>query len=643
MIKPARINSKGMTPALTRAAMLLSAAVAIVACDGANQGVQIGTGQRPDPVVVDFPIAYVKAPLPVDNQGDFVQPDLRELLTFEFGADLYIKDRASPSTEPVNVTGDLMQGLAAVRDVDIAYDGSAVVFAMRGPVDLNLALDDDDQPTWNIWEYVFETRNLRRVIPLDITADAGHDISPHYLPDGRILFSSTRQLRSKAVLLDEGKQAFEAQDEDVDEPAFLLHVMNADGTGIEQVSFNQSHDMDPSVLSNGQIVFSRWDHAGRNNAINLYRMNPDGSQLEMLYGQNSHDTGTNGEVIQFTRPREIENGQVMAVIRPFTNSAGGGDIIIIDTPVYLENTQPTRDYPGLSGPAQARATITNVSTVAGEISTGGRYDTVYPIQDGTGRMLVSWSQCRLTDIVDPNVQPPVPVLYYPCTAENLMNPDYEEADPIYGVWIYDPRDDTQLPVVPPEEGFIFTGPWLAADPRAVPPVILDQENSFPGDPALVSDGAAVISIRSVYDMDGISTLDIDVTADPTQTTADQRPARFLRVVKAVSLPDEDDLELEDEAFGPITQPGYERNRRILDDRAGWVGHDESAGKYCTAGKRPRRERPADHFTSSQLAAAAAGPVARVQRLPCRAGRPVTRPFRCVRIGIRRCPRCRHVI
>ena len=234
-------------------ATLLMALLSIVACDGANQGVQIGTGQSPDPVAIDFPIAFIKAPLPVDDQGEFAQSDLRELITFDFGADLYYKDRASPSTDAVNITAAETQGLGAVRDVEIAFDGSGLLFAMRGPVDLNLDIDDENQPTWNVWEYGFETQTLRRVIASDLTAEIGHDISPHYLPDGRIIFSSTRQLRSNAVLLDEGKPQFAAQDEDQNEPSFLLHIMNADGTNVEQVSFNQSHDMDPSVLSNARL------------------------------------------------------------------------------------------------------------------------------------------------------------------------------------------------------------------------------------------------------------------------------------------------------------------------------------------------------------------------------------------------------
>jgi hypothetical protein len=544
------IKLDGSNRAGRRIVAILSAAFAIAACDGANQGVQIGNGQSPDPVVVDFPIAYIKSPLPVDDQGEFAQTDARELISFDFGADLYFKDRASPSSLDVNVTGAVTQGLGAIRDVEIAYDGSAVVFAMRTPVDLNLAIDDENQPTWNIWEYTFETQVLRRLISTDSVAEIGHDIAPHYLPDGRIMFSSTRQFKSNAVLLDELKPQFSAVDEDDNEPAFLLHVMNADGSGIDQVSFNQSHDMDPSVLSNGQIVFSRWDNAGPNNAINLYRMNPDGSALEMLYGQNSHDTGTNGEIIQFLKPRELEDGRIMALIRPFTDTSGGGDIINIDTLVYLENTQATKDNAGMVGPAQESATIVDVSTEAGVPSPGGRYSSVYPIQDGTGRLLTSWSQCRLTDILDPNDPPPLAIVHYPCTAENLANPLYEEADPTYGIWIYDPRDGTQQPIVIAEAGFMFTE-VVSADPRPTPPVILDSINVFADDPDLAIEGAAVLKIRSVYDFTGGAFVDIDTVANPALTTsADLRPARFLRIVKAVSQPDDEVRDIDRTAFGP---------------------------------------------------------------------------------------------
>ncbi len=549
---------------------IIALSIVFILFAACSDGVSIGTGQDPDPVVTDFPIAYIMSPIPTDANGLFQQQDLREQITFDFGADLYFRDRASPSAAAVNITESVSQGLAAIRDVEMDYDGSRILFAMRVPFDPNLA--EEDLPTWNIWQYTFETEALIRVIPTTLTAEIGHDIMPKYLPDGRIIFSSTRQSRSQALLLDEGKGAFPGIDEDRNEFAFNLHVMNDDGSGIEQVSVNQSHDLDPSVLVDGQIVFSRWDHNAVNDSVNLYRMNPDGSGLELLYGQQSHDTGANGETIQFMQPRQVEDGRVMVIARPFTDTEGGGELVLIDTPQYLENTQPTRDNIGvLTGPAQEDATINDVVTVPGEPSPGGRYFSAYPIQDGTTRLIVSWSQCRLIEILADDGDPAtVDEAIVPCTAERLANVliidpnnvvipvegDIIVAPPLYGVWIYDPRDDTQLPIVVGQEGFMFTE-VVAADPRPTPPVVIDGSNDYLLDITLADAGEAVLNIRNVYDFDGaiLAGIDIAALADPVQTLATDRPARFLRIEKAVSIPDPDLRDIDNTAFGISTQQG----------------------------------------------------------------------------------------
>ncbi len=569
MIRQSIHAKKGFLRPAAHAAVVLSWAAALVACDGANQGVQIGDGQSPDPVAVDFPIAYVRTPVPTDDNGAFEQMDLREQITFDVGGDLFFKPRASTTATPVNITGVVTESNGAVRDVEMAYDGQAVLFAMRTPFDPNL--DEEDQVTWNLWEYTFEDRQLRRIIASDLTAEIGHDIMPKYLPDGRIVFASTRQTRSQAILLDEGKPGFVAVDENRNEFTFNLHVINRDGTGLEQITFNQSHDLDPSVLADGSIVFSRWDNAGANEEFNVYRVNPDGSNLELLYGNQSHETGTGGTTIQFTQPRQAGNGHIYAVIRPFTDTEGGGEVIDIDTPRYLENTQPLApDIGVLAGPAQQDATVTDVVTTPGVPSPGGRYYSVYPIQDGTGRMLLSWAQCRLVESggdLDPDTPEIEPVIV-PCTEDYLaeifiQDPDnvvpvpdgsYVVAPPLYGIWIYDPRDDTQQPVVVGEEGWMFTE-IVTADPRPQPPVILDGSNDFEFDSSLAELNEAVLSIRSVYDFDGTAVVDINAMADPTMTRAEARPARFLRVVKAVSLPDDDLLDIDDTAFGVTTENG----------------------------------------------------------------------------------------
>jgi len=567
MRRPSRQLNKGMTSTVTRTVVLSLACIAIAACSK-GEGVQLGTGQSPDPVVIDFPIAYVKAPIPTDDNGVFEQQDLREQITFDFGADLYYRDRAAVGAEAVNITGEITQGLGAIRDVEIDYDGSRLLFSMRTPFDPNV--DEEDQvATWNIWQYTFETDTLVRVIPDDLTSEIGHDIMPKYLPDGRIIFSSTRQTQSQALLLDENKGSFPAMDEDQNEFAFNIHVMNDDGSSLKQVTFNQSHDLDPSVMADGKIVFSRWDHNMTNDAVNLYRMNPDGSSLELLYGQWSHDTGTNGSTIQFMQPRQTEDGRVMVLARPFTNTEGGGELLVIDTAQYVENTQPTKDNIGvLTGPAQEDATVNNVVTQPGEPSPGGRYFSVYPIQDGTGRLMVSWSQCRLIEFLPDDGDPETDDFQIvACSDENLANvvvvdPDnpvtpapgeFTVAPPLYGIWIYDPRDETQLPIVAGEEGFMFTE-VVSADPRPAPAVIPDGSSYYTLDPSLPDSGEGVLNIRNVYDFDGAMLPGIDpyVLADPAQTLAADRPARFLRIEKAVSLPDEDLRDIDNTAFGITT-------------------------------------------------------------------------------------------
>jgi hypothetical protein len=554
-------------PGSIRFGVTASLLLALGACgssedDPLGGGIGLGSGQDEDPVVVDFPIAYVKRTLPLDEEGEALALDARELIDFAGGAELFLRDRASPTSLETNITERLLVQLQEealdgaepgeeaampridIRDLEVSFDGTRLVFALRMPVDPDG--DEEDQPTWNIWQYDIPGDTLSRVITSDLTAEQGHDVSPSFLPDGRIIFSSTRQRRSSAVLLDEGKPQFQAIDEDGNEPAFVLHTMTAAGTDIQQVSFNQSHDQDPTVLQSGEVVFSRWDNSGANDGIHLYKIRPDGSGLQLLYGAESHFTGTNGDEIQFLEPREMPDGRLITLVRPFVTTNYGGDLQFVDVENFVENTQPTAENLGvLTGPAQQSATANAVDTEQ-DPSPGGRYSSVFPLWDGTDRLLVTWSQCRLQR-TDPDTGE---TRIGPCTDAALADPEWTAAPPLYGVWLYDLTTDTQLPVLQPEEGIMYTD-VVATQPRPLPQILIPGLAGFGEyDPALADEGVGVIHIRSVYDFDGEATADIAALADPARTTADVRPARFLRLTKAVSQPDEDLFEVPNTAFGP---------------------------------------------------------------------------------------------
>ena len=528
----------------------MGAAALLSACSGGGS-VGLGSGQSADPGAVDFPIAYVKRTIPMDGD-ELAQDDVRAVRDTLPDADLFFRDRASPSSVERNVT-DRVTGSDPydIKDVDVSPDGKKIVFAMRGPLDEDQ--DEEDPPAWAIWEYDIPSDSLHRMIGSNTIANEGHDIGPQYLPDGRIVFTSTRQRQSQAILRDEGKPGFEAQTDDRSESAFVLHVMKADGTDIHQISFNQSHDLSPSVMADGRILFSRWDGAtGR--GIHLYTANPDGTGLQLLYGARSHLTGTTGAngnptTIQFTRPREMQNGRILALVRPFTDTDLGGDLTMIDTTMYVENNQSVAAFAGASGPAQTRATPNEVSTIPGP-SPGGRFRSAYPLWDGTNRILVSWSQCRLLDTtVTPN-------RIVPCTAQALADPNAQTAPPLYSAFIFNPADNTFKPLFQPVEGIMITD-VVAAQPRQLPAVLLDKVPVIDFNPDLQTQAVGILNIRSVYDFDGTTRStgtgapSIGTLANPALRTADLRPARFLRIEKAVSLGD-DDLgfpDIDNAAFG----------------------------------------------------------------------------------------------
>ena len=521
-------------------------------------GIGLASGQDPDPATVDFPIFYIRHQIPEDQDEvtrvrPFVEDD-------DYSATLWKRDRASPGAPELEITARLRTAQGAspddrydIKDLAVAPDGLHVAFAMRGPLDD--ADDEDEPPTWNIWEYNIATDTLHRVITSDIIAEEGQDVAPSYLPDGRILFSSTRQRQAKAILLDEGKAQYEAATEARNESAFVLHVMNADGTDVHQITFNPSSDLYGQVLQNGRILFTRWDRAPGNDGMNLYTSNPDGTDTQLQYGKLSHMTGTAvGGVatpIEFMRAREMSDGRIMVLTRQRTDVDFGGNLTIIDTNTFVENNQPLLASAGVMGPAQTAATLNDVRTVPGP-SPGGRFNSGFPLWDGSGRILVSWTQCRLFDTVDPT-------RIVPCSDARIADPNVQTAPPLYSIWMFSPSQNTILPIMPPVEGVMVTEA-VAAQPRTpLPAVILDKKPPLDVDADLVAEGAGMLSIRSVYDIMGVdqarlnngTATSIANVSNPALTQYANRQARFIRIEKPVSIPDDDDVaDPDNSAFGP---------------------------------------------------------------------------------------------
>lgn len=512
---------------------------------GSNDGIDltIGTGdQDPDPVVQDFPVFFVERPYTYNDDGDTVSASQRSLLQFEPGANLMMKARALPSAETINLTARLLGeetdlSLYDVRDLAPDYAGDKILFSLRGP--FNPDADDDEQPTWNLWEYDVTRDAFNRLITSDTLAEAGHDREAQYLPDGNIVFTSDRQRTARAILLDEGRPQFAALEEDRRESAFVLHVMQSDGTNIEQITFNQSHDRDVVVSSDGKLIFNRWDNYPGRDVVSLYRSNIDGSELERYYGYHSQESGRDGSVIVFSDPRPLADGSLLIVGRDNDDARPGGDLITIDAENFIDLQQPTFNNTSPSTEGALTSPLADIVNLE-DISERGRFSSVWPLDDGTDRYLVTWSQCRLQE----------GEAIVPCTSERLNDTENPaiEAEPLYGLWILDPTQDLQQPIDTPIEGRMISEAVVLA-PRTHPfymPAFVDNDVQ-----TLINENVGVLHIRSIYDFDGVDTAvpDLATAANPVLTPASERRALFVRLVKPVSLPDDETLEFPRSAFG----------------------------------------------------------------------------------------------
>lgn len=146
-----------------------------------------------------------------------------------------------------------------IFDMSPSYDGKKLVFAFKDKV-------RERKDSFHIWEIHTDGTGRRQ-----LTHGPYHDVSPVYLPDGRIVFNSTR-VESFSLC-----QNFLAS---------ALYVIDGDGGNLRRLEYNTLSDTSPYVMDDGTILFSRWEYQDKNIFCvqGLWTLNPNGTRLQLFYG-----------------------------------------------------------------------------------------------------------------------------------------------------------------------------------------------------------------------------------------------------------------------------------------------------------------------------------------------------------------------
>lgn len=248
------------------------------------------------------------------------------------GGGLYIYDVTDDSLQQLVDSAD-----GQIQSCDLSYDGKTIMFGWRRQSEY----------------YQVYTINVDGTSLTQLTEGDHHNYDGAWLPDGRIVFLSTRRPQAAYCFFT---------------PVGTLYTMNYDGSDQHCISANYLNDFTPAVMNDGRVIYGRWEYVDRP-AIpiqSLWTINVDGTMLRGFFGNRVLDPAT------FIEPQAIPGSTSILCTMTGHNGSCRGAIGIID-PSFGNNAQ-----------AGIRNITPEVRLRGVEVSSNGPrapYQTPFPVDD----------------------------------------------------------------------------------------------------------------------------------------------------------------------------------------------------------------------------------------------------------------------
>ena len=267
------------------------------------------------------------------------------------GGGLYIIDDVRSNNPKLRcISGSFKQAGSFLRPI-LSYDGKRVLFAWcrhypnlrgeRNKLDKSRIAED---AFYHVFEMNIDGSGVRK-----LTKGKYDDFDARYLPDGRIVFTSTRRGQFLQVgMKSAATSVVSAECPDVyvrcgggsSRPvaAFTLHTINADGSSLCAISPFEEFEWTPSIAADGTILHARWDYVDRhNNAwMSLWAVNPDGTNSRIVYGNYTRSPHCVFEA------RAIPNSHKLIFTASAHHAQTMGSLVLLDTTVDIDGQAPLK-------------------------------------------------------------------------------------------------------------------------------------------------------------------------------------------------------------------------------------------------------------------------------------------------------------
>lgn len=240
------------------------------------------------------------------------------------GGGIFVLERPGQSLAARDpLSGKLASG--SVLSPCLSWDAKRIVFSY------SKCLPED--PFYHLYEVGIDGTGLKQ-----LTTGEYEDLMPAYLPEGGIVFSSTRR-RGYARCF--GGQFGERWH------VYTLHRMDADGGNLRTLSFHETNEWFPTVMPDGQILYSRWDYVDRHPVLhqNLWLTRPDGTNPRALYGNHTETPHCAFQA------KPVPHSSKIVFTASAHHSITGGSIALVEPELDADGPRPiTRLTPEVAFP-----------------------------------------------------------------------------------------------------------------------------------------------------------------------------------------------------------------------------------------------------------------------------------------------------
>ena len=268
------------------------------------------------------------------------------------GGSLCVLSPVSPGGKVTSLVGELDGGI--FTRFDLSFDAKKVVFGYKRKDKAFRIYEIDIDPaagkmkpgslrqlTFGGKEETEAIRSCTRVCP-NLAGRINHgfdDMDPCYMPGGKIMFASTRSMRNVFC---------------AGASVTTLYLIDADGKNMRRLSAGPLSEMDPCLLDDGRVAYTRWEYVdkGLGNGQSLWAVRPDGSGVDHVY-KNSIIRPA-----QMLNTRSIPGSRRLVTVgAPHCGGREGGPVILVDNRVTRRSTEAmTCITPEISYPCMHQST-----------------------------------------------------------------------------------------------------------------------------------------------------------------------------------------------------------------------------------------------------------------------------------------------